>query len=166
MLNHSDPRRAGQRDLQTLSLHERFFNHLSPVNALEMCLAAVEKQFAKDSYLLREGQDIEEVYIIQEGLVAAGLYRTVSPSLWLYVAGPGTLVDSYGLLGAVASPVSIVALSDVKTLAIPRERFAEIMGREPAVENGLLRSLSGRLSMINQVAFKELTTGFPAPSRN
>ncbi|MBI4197708.1 MAG: Crp/Fnr family transcriptional regulator [Chloroflexi bacterium] len=166
MLNHQDPRRAAQLDLQSTSPDQRFFNHLSLTSALEMSLVGVIKLFPKDSVLLREREEVEEVYIIQEGFVASGLYQSVNPSLWLYVSGPGALVDSFGLLHPATSPVTVVALGDVKALAIPQSRFAEIMGKEPAVEVALLRSLSTRLSLINQVAFGELVCGRPAYSRN
>ena len=98
-------------------------------------------------------------------MVTVGLYGNVNPALWLYVSGPGIIVDTCALLEPPVSPVSICALTDVDVLAIPRETFAGLV-QQTAVGYEILRNLSARLALINQVALKELSQEYPGPSRN
>ncbi len=123
-------------------------------------------QFPGKTLLLREGAQIEEVYFILRGMVAVGLYDDSNPALWLYVSGPGTVVDMSALLDPPVFPVSIRALSDVAALAVSRSVFVEIIEEEPTVGYQILRNLCSKMSLINQVTLREISSKRPGPSRN
>ncbi len=133
MLDQSDPRRVIQMDLQALARDAQPLKSLPMPQVNRRILSGEVRQFPGECLLLGEGSQIEEVYLILRGMVTVGVYQEQAPALWLYVSGPGTMVDMCALLDPPVSPVSIRALSDVEVLAIPRTDFVEVMRQEPAV---------------------------------
>ena len=166
MLNYSDPHRNSQRELQTIVREAEYLNKLPAHQLLRLNLAGTVTEFPRESLLLEEGSEITELDLILQGMVAVGLYQEVDPALWLYVSGPGTMVDMCALLDPPVSPVSIRALTDVEVLAIPRAVFLEVMQEEPAMGCEILRSLCSRLSLITNVILKEFSQKPAGPSRN
>ena len=166
MLDHSDPRRIVQHELQSLGRESRLFNKLAPARALRLIRASAERSFPAESLILDEGAEIEEVYIICRGMVSIGLYRNTDPTVWLYVSGPGTVVDTCVLLDPPISPVSVRALSDLEVLAIPRAEFLQVIEEEPSVGYDIIRSLCNRLCLINRVLVEEFCQAPQGPSRN
>ncbi len=166
MLNYSDPRRRSQLELQAIVREAEYLNKLPSHLMLRLNLAGTLKEYPAEALILAEGSEIEELHLIMQGMVAVGLYQEVDPALWLYVSGPGTLVDTCALLDPPISPVSIRALTDVEALAIPRAVFMEVMQEEPAVGYEILRNLSSRLSLISHVILKEFHQGPTGPSLN
>ena len=166
MLDHTDPRRIAQRDIQAIATEAQYLRKLPSSKVLRMILAGTVKRFPGQNVILEEGSQVEEVYLILHGTVAVGLYGGIDPTLWLYVSGPGTVVDMCALLEPPVSPVSIRTLSDVEVLAIPRTVFAELMREETAVGYEILQNYCTRLSLINQVTLKQFSQEYPGPSRN
>lgn len=166
MLDHVEPRRKSQTDLQTVGREARYLDMLPPHQRLRLTRAGTLKKFAGGSLILSEGSEIEEVYLILRGMVTVGLCSEMNPSLSLYLSGPGTVVDMCALLNPPVSPASIHALTDVEALAIPRAVFVQVMKEETAVACEVLQHLCTRLSLISRVALKEVSQEFPGPSLN
>ena len=166
MLDHSDSRWASQRDLQAIAQEAPYLRKLPPHQTFRLVLAGTVRQFAGQTVLLSEGSEVEEVYLVLHGTVTVGLYQAENPALWLYVSGPGTVVDMCVLLEPPVSPVSIRALSDVEVLAIPRKAFVEVISEETDVGYEILKNYCSRLSLINQVTLKEFSQESPSPSSN
>ena len=123
-------------------------------------------EFPERSLILREGSEIEDVYLVLRGMVTVSLYQGISPSLWLYHSGPGTVADMCALLEPPVSPVSINALTDVEVLAIPRDVLVEVLLEQPVLACKVLRNLASRLALINRVVLKEISEELPGPSKN
>ena len=166
MLDHSDSRRTTQLDLQTAAREAQCLDRLPAQDRLNLTLAGTVKNFDGESVILSEGTDIEEVYLILRGLVTVGMYQGINPALWLYVSGPGTIVDTCALLDPPVSPVTIRALTDVEVLAIPRAAFVKVIRANPDVGYELLQNLCSRLSLITRITLKEFIQGSPGPSLN
>lgn len=155
-----------QENLQAITREAQYLNKLPYDKVLRLNLAGSAKEFPGQSEILAEGSEILEVYLILQGMVTVGLYHEISPSLSLYVAGPGAVVDMCALLEPPVSPVSIYALTDVHALAIPRATFVEVLEDEPALGYEILKHLCTRLSLITRVTLKEFSEGCSGPSRN
>ena len=166
MLEYSDPQRISTRELQSIAQEAKHFSRLPDRSVLDLVTSGYIREFPWESVLLNEGADIEEVFLILRGTVSVGLYEDVNPAMWLYVSGPGTVVDMCALLDPPVSPVTIRALSDVEALAIPRAQLVAVMEEEPTVGYHILKSVSSRLSLMNQVTMKEFAQDYPGPSRN
>ena len=166
MLDHSNPRRTTQLDLQTVAREAQYLDKLPPHQRLRLTMAGTLRDYPGQSLVLAEGAEIDEVHLILHGMVSVSLYEGINPSMWLYVSGPGTLVDMCALLDPPVSPVSIHALTDVEALVIPRATFVDVMQEEVAVSNEILRNLCSRLALVNRVAMKEVCSEYPGPSLN
>ena len=166
MLDYTEPRRVAREDLQAITKEAEYLNKLPPIQLRRLMGASTEKQFTAGSVLVSEGSDIEEVHLILRGMVSVGLYEASNPAMWLYVSGPGTIVDMFALLEPPVSPVSVRALSDVDALSIPREVLLDVMKEEASVACEVLRALCTRMSIINRVTLQELSQEWPGPSRN
>ena len=166
MLDQSGPRRTHQTDIHDIVQQAQYLSKLPLHQRLALTMAGTVKEFPRESLILSEGSQIEEVYLVLRGMVTVGLYQGVAPSFWLYVSGPGTIVDMFALLEPPVSPVSIYALTDVEMLAIPRAAFVEVMQEESALGYEALQSLCTRLSLITRVALKEFSHGATVPSHN
>ena len=166
MLDKSDPRRVMQKDIQSLSREAKYLNGLPPDQVLSMLSHGSATHFPQGAIILSEGSPIEEVYVVQHGLAVAGMYKEVDPALWLYVAGPQSVLDPCALLDPPVSVVTVKALTDVEAIAIPRDVFVKIMRQEPSVGFQVLQDLASRLVLINMVALKELGQEHPGPSLN
>ena len=166
MLNQYEPSQNIRGDLEDLALEAAFLNKLPSHRLLQLTLAGTVTEFCGHSLILAEGSVIEEVYLIQRGLVTVSLYSEINPAKWLYRCGPGMLVDMCALLEPPISPVSIYALTDVKALAIPRATFVEVLREESKLGFEMLRHLCGRLSLITRIAVKEFSQDNPGPSLN
>jgi CRP-like cAMP-binding protein len=166
MLNYSDPLRTSQKSLQAIARQAQYLSELPSHETLRLILAGTVEKFPSEYQILEEGSQIEQVYLVLQGLVSVGLYSDSHPALWLYVSGPGTLVDACALLEPPVSPVSIRTLTDTEVLAIPREAFVDAVRRESSVGYEILLNLSNRLALINNVTLKEFAQEYPGPSPN
>ncbi len=163
MNNLSQTHRA---ELQALAKEVRILKGLPKHQSLRLTSDGKLKQFPGQSVVLTEGSPVDEVYLTLRGTVAVGLYPEANPALWLYVSGPGALVDTSALLDPPVSPVTVRALSDLTVLAISREAFVEVIEEEPAVGYRILQDYSSRLALINRVTLKEISEEFPGPALN
>ena len=166
MVNGFDPQRAAQFELQGFTRHSDHLSKLSHTHRLQLTAAGIVKEFPGQQVMLAEGSEIEDLYLIQHGVVSVGLYQEVSPALWLYLAGPGTMVDMCALLDPPVAPASVYAVSDVTALAIPREVVLKVLAQAPAVFSDILRALASQLSLITQLTVKEFCQKPPQPSLN
>ncbi len=166
MLDHTDPLRIAQHSFQDIARQAKYLNKLPSHQVLRCILAGAVENFPADSVILSEGAEITDIYLILRGLAAVSIYKDANPALWLYVAGPGSLVDVCALLEPPTSPVTTRALTDLEVLAIPRGVFVDVMKEEAAVGFEILQELCSRLALINQVTLKEFSRGYPEPSRN
>ena len=166
MLNYEEPRRVAQRKLQSIASEAKYLNDLPQSQVLYLIQMGQVKKFGPEEMLLSQGSKIEEVYLVLHGTVSVGVYTDSNPAMWLYISGPGTVVDMCALLDPAESPVSIRALSEVEVLAIPRDRFVEVIEEYPDVGYTIMRNLCVRMSVINQVTLMEFAQEHPGPSHN
>ena len=143
-----------------------YLNKLPSVQLLQLAAAGTVKEFPEGSLILAEGEPIKEVHLIRRGKVVVGLFPEISPSAWLYVSGPGTLVDPSALLEPPISPVRTCALTDVEALAVPRSIFVEIMGEQPQAGYQALQSFCSRLSLVARVTLSARRKDFERSSPN
>jgi len=71
---------------------------------------------------------------------------------WLYVAGPGSIVDLGIFSDPPISPVTTHALSGVKTIAIPRQCWLQELSNQPDLAMEMLQRQNERLGLIERLA--------------
>lgn len=166
MLDHTDPKRAAQRELQAMFKESQFLNRLSTEQLFRLTSGAHMKEFPAETTFIEEGTDLQELYFILQGMVAVSLFRSTNPTLWLYVSGPGTVVDLCALLDPPVAPVSAYALTNVQALAIPRSALVAVLEEEPAIGYEIVKHLCTRLSIITRVTVEELSQPRAGPCPN
>lgn len=131
-----------------------------------LILAGTKREFSQGTEVLREGSVIEEVHLINRGLVSVSLQDGTDPASWLYVSGSGAVVDMSAALDPPVSPVTVRALSKVETLAVPRTAFVELIRDGSEVGYRMLQDHCKRLSLINSTLFAEFDRESRTPSLN
>ncbi len=166
MLDHYDSIRTTGSDLLSIAQRAEYLNRLPADQLRRLIAAGTVKEFPGHSVVAKEGSPRDEVYLILRGSATVSLYGAEDPAFWLYVSGQGSMVDMCALLDPPVSPLTILALSDLEVLAIPRAEFAQVMQEEPAVGYEVLQDLCARMSMINKVVLKEYRQQSSGPSLN
>ena len=155
-----------QVEFQALARDSQLLQSFPESSAPRLAAEGTVKRFPGQTIILTEGAEIEEVFLTLRGTVSVGLYQDASPGLWLYVSGPGAIVDTSALLDPPVSPVTVRALSDLTVMAIPRNAFVQMVEEEPAVGYQILQDYCSRLALINRVTLKEASEEIPGPSLN
>ena len=166
MLDRSDPRRDAQFELQAIARDASYLNELRPDLRMRLIAAGSRMDYPEGSPILIEGAEIESVHVVLRGIVAVSLCPSLSPSMWLYHSGPGTVVDMCALLEPPVSPMTVKALTVIEVLAIPRNTLVDVLEEQPLLASKVLRDLASRLAMINRVVLKEVFEESPGPSNN
>ena len=155
-----------ESDLVGIAQKAQYLSKLPPHQLRRLIVSGTVKQFAGQTVVLEEGSAAEEIYLILRGTVAVSTYQALDPACWLSVSGQGTMVDMCALLDQPVSPVTILTLSELEVLAIPKSELMQVMQEESAVGCEIFRDLCTRLSVISQVALKECSQQRPGPSPN
>ena len=90
--------------------------------------------------------------MILDGVVGFTVDFGLERPLWLYVAGPGSIVDLGIFSDPPISPVTTHALSAVKTIAIPRQCWFQELSDQPDLAMEMKQRQNKRLSLIERLA--------------
>ena len=166
MLDYTDPRRLYHDDIYGITRDADQLGKLSAPSRLRLVAAGSVEEIPAETIMLEEGAEIREVHLIRRGMVTVSLHQSLDPALWLYNAGPGTLVGGYALLDPPISPVTIRAMTDTETLVIPRSALLEVIEAEPLVGFQVLQKVASRLALITRATLREISQEYPGPSCN
>ena len=95
-------------------------------------------------WVMREGDDADDLYVVLRGRLrviadADGEERT------LRVLGPGAAIGELALLTGAPRSASVQAVRDTTLLQLSRERFVELMERDPRFAAAVARELASQL---------------------
>jgi predicted acylesterase/phospholipase RssA/CRP-like cAMP-binding protein len=113
--------------------------------ALEALAAdAYPRRVLAGEWLIREGDDADDLYVLLRGRLRAvadadGSGRT------LRVLGPGAAIGELALLTGSARSASVQAVRDSTLLQLGRDRFVELMERDPGFAAAVARELATQL---------------------
>lgn len=133
LLNHEDSKMA--------RLHAmKMFEHSSP-RALEHLAAAADEVIAPaGTTLFQEGHRYHEAYIITEGLADMTVHGDK-----LVEIEAGHVVGEVAMLEHTAATGTVVCKTDVHALAIPHNRFIEILHENPELTLVIAKQLADRV---------------------
>jgi len=103
--------------------------------------------FRRGSFLLRNGERSDHVFVIHEGRVKIVATTAAGQELLLAVRGPGELLGELAALTADSAPrsASMVALAPVEAQVLPGAEFLAFLERRPKVLMFVVRQLMERL---------------------
>lgn len=103
-----------------------------------------EIKLAKGEHLLREGDDSDELYFLQEGFLAITKGRGEAERE-IGAIGPGDVVGEMSFLDEEPRCASVKAKTACRLTAVPRREFAREMDALPPWYKSLVRTLLERL---------------------
>lgn len=89
--------------------------------------------------------------MILEGTVEFTVDFGLERPSWLYIAGPGSIVDLGVFSDPPISPVTTHALSGVKTIAIPRQCWLQELSSQPDLAMEMKQRQIERLGAIEKL---------------
>jgi CRP-like cAMP-binding protein len=100
------------------------------------------REFEPHSVIVQTGDAPDGFYVVLAGRAK----RTGSTRL----LGPGAYFGELALLDGGTRSATIVAVSDLQTMRLPRKPFLELLEREPQIAIGMLSGLAGRVRGLEQ----------------
>ena len=113
------------------------------------------REFRAETPIFKQGEYLDCVLVVFEGAVSSRIEIGSNGSLWLFVTGPGEIIDLGLLNNPPASPVTAQALCNVKTLAIPRQCLLQELAKEPVLEFEIMQRQKERFSLIQRLVEKQ-----------
>lgn len=114
--------------------------------------------YEPDSYLFRDGDPGENLYVVKEGHLEVLLAEGSPDEMLLKVCSPGEYVGEMGLILADGRRTATVRARDrVRAWVMSRGRFTQVLQRWPAVAYSMVNILSERLDATNNASFRDLT---------
>lgn len=119
--------------------------------------AAWERSAAPGEVLFRQGEAAATLYLMLEGRVKLTQLGADGQEVVIRFIAPGGLIAALAVLDQGPYPVTATAVTATRLLAWPRETFAALMQRTPALAVNAMRLLSERLREMQQ-RFREVAT--------
>jgi predicted acylesterase/phospholipase RssA len=113
--------------------------------ALEALAAdAYPRRVLAGEWLIREGDEADDLYVVLRGRLRA-VAGTEGDGRTLRVLGPGAAIGELALLTGSARSASVQAVRDSTLLQLGRDRFVELMERDPLFAAAVARELATQL---------------------
>jgi CRP/FNR family transcriptional regulator len=138
------------------------FRELSPEDLEALRREARPLQLDRGEVLFLEGEPVRALYVVQRGLIKVyKLDREGRKQVVLHTEGPGRVLAEVALfLDRPTYPASAEAMEESEVLAIPKDRFFQLLEARPPLARALLRYLARRqgqlLHLLDRLVFHEV----------
>lgn len=120
------------------------------------------RQLKRGEVLFLEGEPVRSLFVVEKGLIKVyKLDPEGRKQVVLHLEGPGRVLAEVALfLDRPTYPASAEALEDSQVLAIPKERFFQLVEARPPLARALIRYLARRqgqlLHLLDRLVFHEV----------
>ncbi|UZX15203.1 Crp/Fnr family transcriptional regulator [Thermus sp. PS18] len=134
--------------------------NLEDLKALEH--EARARRLKRGEVLFLEGEPVRSLFVVERGLIKVyKLDPEGRKQVVLHLEGPGRVLAEVALfLDRPTYPASAEALEDSQVLAIPKERFFQLVEARPPLARALIRYLARRqgqlLHLLDRLVFHEV----------
>lgn len=111
---------------------------------------AVIQKFVEGKIIIREGEEVQNAYIIVHGFVQVFKRLSATQIVTIAKLGPGQLFGEMSLFADKKSTASVKALTNVELQVIDKRVFEEYLAQTPPLIKMLLEILANRLSKTSQ----------------
>ncbi len=118
------------------------FEHLSPAALDELARSSLVRRYPQGQILCSEGDPGESLIVLESGSVRVSRLLASGDEAVLAVMDAPSALGELALLDGAPRDATITAQRDVTVRLIPRLVFMELLRREPAAVEGLLRALA------------------------
>jgi CRP/FNR family cyclic AMP-dependent transcriptional regulator len=135
-----------------------------PAPALdELARASRLRRYAAGQVLWHEGDPGEALLILERGQLRVSRFTGSGVEVVLAVVDSPAAIGELALIDGAPRDASVIAQQPVTVRFVPRAIFHDLLRREPAVVDGLLRSLAAMVRAGN--ARHAITVGLDVPGR-
>ncbi len=131
-------------DADALMANSRILQALTAMDRETLSQMIAEETAAPGDVIFREGETGDTMYVIWSGRALVVKGDPVSPTV-LSQSGPGEIIGEMALLEDQPRSASIIALNNMRLLAINRESFLALLASNPKLGMNLMTILSSRL---------------------
>ncbi len=124
--------------LATVSL----FEHLSPAVLDELSRSSLVRHYPQGQILCNEGDPGESLIVLESGSLRVSRLLASGDEAVLAVMDAPSALGELALLDGAPRDATVTAQRDVTVRLIPRMVFMDVLRREPAAMEGLLRALA------------------------
>ncbi|HEX9235208.1 MAG TPA: cyclic nucleotide-binding domain-containing protein, partial [Actinomycetota bacterium] len=115
----------------------------------EVVRLMAERRFQAGSYLARQGEPGQELFLIAEGEIE--ILKETEGAARHYVARPGEAVGELAALADVPRSASLRARTDVRLLSMRGDHFRALLRQHPSIAEDVIKLLANRLATTEQV---------------
>ena len=135
-----------------------------PAPALdELARASRVRRYAAGQVLWNEGDPGEALLVLESGQLRVSRFSGSGVEIVLSVVDAPAAIGELALIDGAPRDASVIAQQPVSVRFVPRATFHELLRREPAVVDGLLRTLVAMVRAGN--ARHAITVGLDVPGR-
>ncbi|WP_347240179.1 Crp/Fnr family transcriptional regulator [Thermus sp.] len=138
------------------------FRELAPEDLRALAAEARVRRLSKGELLFLEGEPVRGLFVVGKGLIKVyKLDPEGRKQVVLHVEGPGRFLAEVALfLERPTYPASAEALEESEVLALPKERFFQLLEERPQLARSLIRYLARRqerlLHLLDRPVFHEV----------
>lgn len=126
--------------------------HELPLDQLESLNRILHRvTFAAGAGILAAEEPGEAVYVLLEGTVKIFVDRPDGTEIILALLGPGDTLGEMSLVDSVGHSAGVITMERSTALWLDREHFKECMETMPGLNRNLVRQLSARLRLANEL---------------
>jgi CRP-like cAMP-binding protein len=139
------------------------FAGLPPHVLDDLARASRTRHYATGQVLWNEGDPGEALLVLEEGQLRVSRFTGAGVEVVLSVVEAPSALGELALLDGAPRDATVIAQRPVTVRLVPRSTFQELLRREPALVDGLLRSLAAMVRAGN--ARHAVTVGLDVPGR-
>ncbi|MDD3356642.1 MAG: Crp/Fnr family transcriptional regulator [Dysgonamonadaceae bacterium] len=109
------------------------------------------KTFAKDDWIISQGEEFTSLYILIEGEIKTVMVDEKGDFMHIEnIKAPLPMATGFLFAGNNKSPVSAIAIKDCKLISIPKENVFYLMRTYDAFMHAILRSISNKVQFLSE----------------
>lgn len=126
---------------------------LSEEELSRLLSVATPEHIAPGSIIVPQSTPIDKLLVITSGNAKVVMTGAAGREVTLEMLRPGDLIAETSLLDGSPPTASVVALSDVDVLALPRSEVVLLLGRYPQLTLSLLSEMANRMRRAEETIF-------------
>jgi CRP/FNR family transcriptional regulator, dissimilatory nitrate respiration regulator len=136
------------------------FEGLPPDQCHDLCAIAVQKTYIRGQMFFSEGDEGAGFYVIISGRVKIFKLSPEGKEQIIHIMGKEEPFGEAAVFAGENYPASAQSMADTKVLFFPRQKFTELISRNPSLALNMLSLLSFRLrkltTLVENLSLKEV----------
>lgn len=132
----------------------KLFANLPEEELINICKQAETREFPRDAFICKEGEEADSMYIIKSGIVQVFCDDGAGGRKILTHLKLGEYFGEMALLTDEPRTASIVALAETQLIKLAKDSFHKLLSTSPEVSLSIIKTLCARLSKTNLGAAK------------